>query len=75
MLVTKLGTGSFDLKPLKKMSLLGHGKVKYAQRKDGLNIDLPAKNPNDADYPYVLKLTFDGIIPALDGKQNDAGTK
>ena len=75
VLVTKLGTGSFDLKTLKKMSLLGHGRVKYEQRNDGLNIDLPAKNPNVADYPYVLKLTFDGKIPALDGKQTDAGAK
>ena len=74
-LVTKLGSGSFDLKTLKKMSLLGHGRVKYAQRKDGLNIELPAKNPNDADYPYVLKLEFDGKIPDLQDKQTNAGTQ
>ena len=62
-LVTKLGTGAIDLKTLKKMSLLGQGSVTYEQRKEGLNIDLPAKNPNIADYPYVLKLEFDGKIP------------
>ena len=28
-----------------------------------LTIDLPAKNPNVADYPYALKLVFDGKIP------------
>ncbi len=64
-LVTKLGTGSFDLKTLKTMSLLGHGSVSFEQRKDGLNIDLPAKNPNVADFPYVLKLEFGGKIPDL----------
>ena len=75
VLVTKLGAGSFDLKTLKKMSLLGHGKVKYEQSKDGLIIDLPVKNPNDADYPYVLKLEFDGKIPDLQDKQTNAGTQ
>ena len=74
-LVTKLGTGSFDLKTLKKMSLLGHGRVKYEQRNDGLSIGLPAKNPNVADYPYVLKLEFDGKNPSLQDNQTKAKTK
>ncbi len=63
-LLAKLGTGAIDLKNLKKVSLLGHGSVTREQRKDGLNFDLPAKNPNAEDYPYVLKLDFDGKIPA-----------
>jgi alpha-L-fucosidase len=67
-LVTKLGTGALDLKTLKKTSLLGHGSVTSEQSKDGLRFELPAKNPNVADYPYVLKLDFDGRIPALQDK-------
>jgi alpha-L-fucosidase len=67
-IVTKLATGSFDLKTLKKMSLLGHGSVTCEQHEDGLHVDLPAKNPNVADYPYVLKLEFDGKIPAFQYK-------
>jgi len=74
-LVTKLGTDSFDLKTLKKMSLLGHGRVRHEQRSDGLSIELPAKNPNVADYPYVVKLEFAGKIPSLQAKQTKAETK
>jgi alpha-L-fucosidase len=74
-LVTKLGTGSIDLKTLKRMSLLGHGRVKYAQHEDGLNIDLPEKNPNVANYPYVLKLEFTLKIPDLQDTQTKTETK
>jgi alpha-L-fucosidase len=67
-LVTKLGADALDLKTLRKMSLLGHGSVKYEQGKDGLSIDLPARKPNAANYPYVLQLEFDEKIPSLQDK-------
>jgi alpha-L-fucosidase len=63
--ITKLGTNSIDLKTLKEITLLGYGKVTYEQHNDVLKISLPEKNPNEADYPYVLKLEFGGKIPAL----------
>jgi hypothetical protein len=45
------------------MTLLGYGEVRFEQHEEGLRIYLPAENPNTGNYPYALKLEFDGKIP------------
>jgi len=62
--IANLGAECIDLSTLKGVTLLGStDTVQFIQVENGLRITLPAVNPNEAEYPYILKLSFDGEIP------------
>lgn len=62
--LSKLCSASVNLDTLTEISLLGSNEaISYTQDKDGLKISLPSQNPNNSEYPYVLKMTFDGKVP------------
>ncbi len=64
-----LNSDRINLKNLKSVELINGEKGKYLslsynQQNDGLIVKLPEKNFEE--YAYVIKLRFDGPIPALD---------
>lgn len=66
--VTSLSASRIDLKNLKKVELINglagnYLPLQFNQDETGLTIQLPEKTMNE--IAYVLKLSFDGTIPAL----------
>jgi alpha-L-fucosidase len=67
-IITTLSSDRINMSNLKKVELInGQNKymtLKYKQETNGLVVNLP-KKPSD-DLAYVLKLSFDGVIPYLE---------
>jgi len=70
LVVSTLAQGRIDLSALRAIELIGPRAGEYVpladyrQDETGLHVTLPATPPSDAPA-YVLKLTFQGAIPAL----------
>ncbi|MEV6443343.1 alpha-L-fucosidase [Amycolatopsis sp. NPDC051716] len=63
--LTTLSGKRIDLNSLRRVELLGApGALKYTQDASALHVTLPAAKPYESPA-YVLKLTFDGPIPAV----------
>ncbi len=63
--ITTLSGKRIDLSSLRRVELLGApGALKHTQDASALHVTLPAAKPFESPA-YVLKLTFDGRIPAV----------